>query len=1049
MDFLQKKIFFISTWSLLLCNVLSAQIKGFVVDSNKEAVIGATVLEKGSAGNGTLTDLNGEFSLTPTGRQAILQISYIGYETQEIKVSNPKEIIRITLRESSQALEEVVVMGYGVQKKVSLTGSVATVAAEKLEKVPMDNITNMIGGRLPGLVTRQTSGVPGDNASTIYIRGISTTGSSSPLVLVDGVERDFQNLDPAEIETFTVLKDAAAAAVYGVRAANGVILVTTKRGKNNDRISVTYNGAVSASTNANFPEFLDGTGYATWYNKALEMDGLAPQYDEQRLAYIRNGGGDAQGIWGNTNWFDLIFKDYAAGINQTLTVTGGNEKTKFFTSVGHYNQDGIIENVYFKRYNVRSNIDTKLTPNLDFKIDLSGRIEDRHQPGVTPGSSDPTASTDNGGATMGYKNIIFYTIAAKPVINTRDTNGDYIGYYNPLIARDESGFTNRDNRYIQSSASLVYTAPWLKGLKITGLFGYDFSNSMYRQLLLPYEQVTPVYETGLDGTALELRYGLSPHRESVNLYTEATSAFSRYTFQAIANYTRKIKKHDINTDLIWDQSGARSRSFGASRQNLPITVNPSLNDGQAVENSLYSNTSQSGRAGMVARINYAYADKYLVQILGRADWSSKFAPENRLGFFPAVSLGWRISEEPFMKTQTGSFLDNLKIRASWGMLGNDAISSFLYEQGLQLSSGPAVVFDGTGKQSFYTTAVANKDVTWEKTTTYNAGVDATFWGGLLSVEADVFYKVTRDILQAQSGQMPASLGGNFASIINSGIVDVRGYEIVLTHQRKVNQDFSYTVSANMSYAHNRIVKTDDSENIPEYQKKAGTSIGSVLGLVSEGLYTTEEELLYAPKISDNVRTGDVKYKDMNGDGKITNDDRAWIAGSSIPEYMFGINLEATWKNFDASLFFQGAAKSDVMLCGTYTSLGYSDGTFFTQPFKWGSNAPVYLVEGSWTPENTNAEYPRLTTQSSSNNNRTSDYWKRDASYLRLKNLQIGYSLPKHATQALKITNARLYVSASNLLTFSKLKYIDPEAPSVNNGYYPQQRVYSIGLNVGF
>jgi TonB-linked SusC/RagA family outer membrane protein len=1035
--------------SLFLSQVNAQTIKGKVTDSKGEALIGTTILEIGTT-NASITNLDGEFTLTLKDANSTLLISNLGYDDLELKPLG-KTYLELVLQENTKTLDEVVVVGYGVQKRNSVTGSVSSVSAEKLKKLPTDNVSNMLAGRLTGLVTRQTSGVPGENGSSFYIRGISTTGNSSPLVLVDGVERDFQNLDPSEIETITVLKDAATSSIYGVRGANGVILVTTKRGSSAEKITVTYNGSFSASTNANFPKFLNGIEFAEYHNKAKTLDGQPIEFDEQRIGYIKNGN-DPMGVWGNTDWFKLIFKPYAPGTSHTLNLSGGTEKLRFFAGTNYLKQDGIIDRVSFNRFNLRSNLDVKIANNLTLKIDIAGRSEQRNQPGVTPGSADPSASTANGGATMGYKNIVFYAISAAPVVNKQMPDGTYIGANNPLIARDESGFTDRKTKSVQTSMSLVYDASDLiKGLKFSTLIGYDFSNTFFKELLLPHEQITPQYATGLGvGSTQVMTPGFSPHLPSgKNELTDATSYFSRYTFQAIANYNRKFGKHDLGTDFVWEQSGSYSNSFGASKQNLPITQIPDLNFGtEIVPNSVYGSHGQGGRAGFVTRINYSFMDKYMLQFSGRADWSPKFSPENRLGLFPSLSFGWRISEEAFIKENTKlSFINNLKIRGSWGILGNDAIANYLYVQGMGLTTTSTVVLGGVGQPSLYTTSVPNENITWEKTTTYNGGFESVFWNGLLSLEMDVFYKVTTDILQGQAGIMPPSIGGNYASTVNNGIVDVKGLEIVLGHMKSINKSFNYSINGNFTFARNQYVKIDDSPNIPEYQRRTGQPLGGVLGYISLGLYQEENDLRYSPKTSEEVRIGDIKYKDINGDGIINTSDRVWIAKNPIPQIIYGLNIDAQYKWVDFSLFFQGAAMSDIMLSGTYSALGYSDGTFFTQVFKWGSNPPKYLAEGSWTPENTNAEYPRLSTQSSSNNASISDFWKRDASYLRLKNAQIGVNIPKKVVQKIKVEAVRLYISGTNLLTFSKLKYIDPEAPSVNNGYYPQQRVFSFGLNV--
>lgn len=1022
-------------------------VKGVVSDSNGYPIVGAMVYEAGTS-NGTMTDIDGNYALTISSPEATVSFSSIGYKEHSEKAAG-RSVINVVLMDDTEMLEEVVVVGYGVQKKGTLTGSIASVNSEALAKAPTDNVTNMLGGKLPGLVSRQTSGLPGENQADIYIRGVSTTGSSSPLVLVDGVERDFSNLDPSEIADITILKDAASAAVYGVKGANGVILVTTRRG-DAAQTTVTYNGALTLSQNADMIELLDGPGFAYWHNLASDLDGIDRQYSEAEIGYIMNGN-DPQGVMGNTNWLDLIFKDVAVGHNHNVSVTGGNDKVRYFVGGSVLDQDGIISNVSFQRYNLRSNIDVDLNDNLTFKLDISGRIEKRNQPGVSAGSSDPTASLDNGGAEYGYKNIIYYAISARPTVNPMMPDGTYIGYNNPLIARDHSGFNRKNNSYVQTSATLQYKVPGVKGLMARGQFSYDFQNTLQKKLTTPYLQTTPQYGTrGADGF-LAMTPGNSPHSASgINQLTETHTLFSRFTYTLQINYANTFGKHDIAADLVWEQSGTNSRTFSAAKQNFAITEIPDLNfSTEVTPNSVVGSHTDTGRQGLLFRGNYAYDQKYMIQASVRGDWSAKFAAGNRLGVFPAVSLGWRLSEEGFMEDTRG-VLDNLKLRASYGILGNDAISDFLYIQGLALSSKPVAVIDGVPVQSLSTSSVPNRNITWETTTTYNVGLDLSLWNRKLTLEADGFYKVTTDILQSQAGQMPPSIGGNYSTIINGGIVDVRGFEAVLGHSNQAG-DFRYNISANASFARNRYVSTNDSDNIPSYQSKIGQPLGGVMGFVSDGLFQSEEEIASSPIYNSGVRVGDIKYKDLNGDGKITADDRTWIAGSQLPEVMFGLNFDFSWKGFDFSMFFQGATNTEIMLCGTYGALGYSDGTYYTQAFKWGSNPPKYLVEGSWRPDQTNAEYPRLSTQSSTNNVLPSDFWKRDATYVRLKNLQLGYTLPSEITKKFFVDNLRVYFSANNLFTLSALSRlgIDPEAPSVNNGYYPQQRMYSFGLSLTF
>ena len=1022
--------------ALFFCIQAFAQIpvKGRVVDADGEPLPGVVVMQKSSGSMGAMTDENGNFSLSVSSADAVLIFTLMGYQDAEEPVG-AKRHFNVTLKDDTTFLDEAVVVGYGVQKKGTLTSSIASINREKLSSAPTDNMSNMLGGKLPGLVSRQTSGVPGENEAQIYIRGISTTGTSTPLVLVDGVERDFSNLGPSEIADITILKDAASAAVYGVKGANGVILVTTRRG-DVASTTVTYNASLTMSGNAEMIELLNGEEFAYWHNKASDLDGLMREYSEQQIGYIRNGN-DPQGIFGNTDYLDLIFKKVAYGQNHNLSISGGSKSVRYFVGGSYLDQDGIIDNVWFKRYNLRSNVDINLSDDLTLKLDVSGRIENRHQNGVSAGSSDPTASLDNGGAEYGYKNIVFYALSARPTTKPMTPDGVYIGYQNPLVARDASGFQEKNRSFVQTGVTLQYNVPFVKGLTAKAMGSYDFQNTLQKKLLLPCDQVTPKY-SGADETLI-LTPGNSPHLASgVNQLTESHQLFSRYTFTAQLNYQNTFDLHEVGADLVWEQSGTSSRYFAAGKQNFAITEIPDLDFSTDVTpNSVRGYHSNTGRQGLLLRANYVYDGKYIVSASLRNDWSAKFSKSHRLGVFPALSLGWRMNEA-------------LKLRASWGVLGNDSISDFLYVQGVSLSTKPTAVINGKPVQSISTTSVPNSDITWETTTTYNVGADLRLWDGLLSAEADVFYKVTTNILQSQAGENPPSIGSNFPAIVNSGVVDVKGFEISLKHENKVGE-LAYTIGANTSFARNRYISINDSDNIPAYQSKLGQSLGAVLGYVSDGLYRDEQDLASSPKTSNAVRVGDIKYKDLNGDGKITAEDRTWIARSPIPEVMFGLDFNFKWRGFDAVLFFQGATNTEIMLCGTYSALGYSDGTYYTQAFKWGSNPPKYLVEGSWTPDHTDASYPRLSTQSSPNNVYTSDFWARDASYLRLKNVQLGYTFPKTVTRKFYVDALRLYVSASNVFTISGLSAlgIDPEAPSVNNGYYPQPRVVSLGASLTF
>lgn len=492
--------------------------------------------------------------------------------------------------------------------------------------------------------------------------------------------------------------------------------------------------------------------------------------------------------------------------------------------------------------------------------------------------------------------------------------------------------------------------------------------------------------------------------------------------------------------------------ISAGREDFPITDIMDMSYGLKVsENLVKGSHSNDKRAGYVMRFNYAYDEKYLLEFTGRVDASTALPAHNRWGFFPAVSVGWRISQEDFFK-EAVPFMDNLKIRASIGRLGSDRAieSTMTYFSTATLSADPVVVFGTNALKDIGMSGPICPDLKWQLTDTYNIGVESNMWNGLLGLELDVFYMKTTRSLEGQSGKFPPSLGSYFPGYINYGSHDNRGFELVLTHHNKI-RDFNYHVRGNLSWARNKILKVTEDANVPIYKRATGQSMGRYLGFVAEGLFQSEEEIAHSALFegSTNTKPGDIKLKDINGDGKITWDqDMVPIGRSSIPEMVFGLNLGAEWKGFDFSMFWQGAAMFDVNLCGIYDS-GIRDDTFYTRPFYADGNTPYYLVEGSWRPDNPNAKFPRLGIEARDNGGKFSSWWVKDGTYLRLKSVQLGYTLPKKLTEKAGFRTIRAYVSGGNLLTICGLDYMDPEMPGVNQGYYPQQRTYEFGLNITF
>ncbi len=1008
----------------------SGTISGRVTDSSGAPLPGVTVMLKGTT-QGTITDVEGNYILPNVPGDGTLVFSFVGMKAQEVKVSG-KTYISIEMTDETLSVDEVVVVGYGTQKKVTVTGSISSINGEQLKKAPVGNISTLLAGRLPGLVTYQSSGAPGYDDAAMYIRGRSTSGNSSPTIIVDGVQRSFNNLDPNEIADITILKDASAAAVYGVQGANGVILVTTRRGTSKaPRIS--YSTSLSVNKNTRFPEFLDGPQYAHYYNKAREMDGLPVVFSEADIDKITNG--DPDGIFGNTNWVDELFSNNGLTKHHNLSLEGGNEKTRYFVLVGYYDQEGSIKNYSFERYNLRSNIDTKVANNLTLRFDMAARLEKRSRPFYGTGKNDWNGLVQQ--AIRAHPFIPMYTVDGNP---TAARTGSSI--VNPIAGRDLAGRINRTSPVFQSNVSLTYDVPFIKGLSLNTMVGYDRDYFFEKIFNMPYKLQV------FDLATKKYQEQWAPNAASgLAQLTDRFDQGERLTIQSSMTYAKSFSNgHEFKGLLLYEQSSRATNEFKAVKRDFDFTDLPELDFGKEVPKAedISGNSGESPRAGFVGRINYSYKEKYLVELAARYDGSYKFHKDHRWGFFPAMSLAWRLSEEEFFKNALPAF-DNFKLRASVGKLGNDQINEYLFLNTMKIDQNSAVI-GGTLQNSIYTASIPNISVTWETTTTYNIGFDSQFWKGLLGIEFDWFYKKTVDILKSQSGSYPPSIGGNFPSIVNLGIVDNRGFDFSITYNKRAG-NFSYGAKLNMNWARNRIIKTDDSPNAPDYVKLTGRSVDGKHGLVSLGLFKSDEEALMYPSVVAGVQGGDIRHKDLNGDGKINYDqDRTWIGKSNVPELVFGLNLFAGWKNFDFTALIQGGAIADIALMGFYPNVGYSD-TEFTRPFYGGGNTPLYLVQDSWTYDNPEGKYPRLTTLSRVNNAWASTFWIKDASYARLKNVQLGYNFPKKLVRKVGIQDLRMYVSGMNLITISGLKYLDPEAPDVNNGYYPQQMTFTMGLNL--
>lgn len=1049
----KQMLFVLGCLIFLICSAnthAQSNVRGSVKDLKGESLIGVNVMVKGT-GQGTITDGNGEFNLSVSNRNAVLEFSYVGFKTQEISLQG-KTLLNVIMAEDTEVLDDVVVVGYGTQKKVSLTGSVAQINSKEIIKTPAGNISNALAGRLPGLVARQNSGQPGSNSSNIRIRGLSTTGDSSPIFIVDGIQRDFKNLDPNEIESISILKDASSAAIYGVQGAGGVVLITTRRGSI-QKPQITVSSEVAYHQNTDFPKFLNGPDYVKYYNKARELDGLTPEYSEDLYNKLVNG--DPKGKVANTDWFKEIMKNGAFTHHHNVKVTGGTERAKYFVSLSHLNEGAIVDKIDFKRYNLCSNLDVNLDHGFSLGVDLSARKEQRNT-GMYPLENQE------------WNNLLTYAARTLPIVpimyNDMYTSASFNNrtYTNPVAFNKKGGYNKSVMNVLLSSISLGWDVPWIQGLKLNVKYSYDKDYTTNKSWRKPFKLNHYDYNTG--------KYTI--HSASIGdpqTQTLSNSVYQaeRKTFQSSINYARTFGKNEIDFLLLYEQSEYNKDFLSGSVQDFDLTTLHEINRGKnllggadaKVGHALSGNSDLFHRAGYVSRLNYNYDNRYLLTLTARYDGSLRFPVDNRWGLFPGASVGWRISEEDFFKN-LDTPIKNLKLRASIGKLGNDRIDTYAYLS-LMNPNPPTVYFGNKEWISIYTTGAANKNITWETTDTYNVGLDFMLNKDVFGMELDYFYKLTNDILIGPGSIYPPSLGGYVPSRINGGKVSNKGFEIVLSHRYQIG-GLNYSIRGNMSWSRNKVLRLNESPNIPDSQRIIGRKLGQKLGYIAEGLFQSEEEIMNSPTLGhldkSNIRPGDIKYKDINGDGKITpGQDYAFVGDNNFPELMYGINLDVDWKNFDFSLFFQGAGICDIALSGWYyvndpKKTNVVDNTQYTRVFYGNGNSPYFLVENSWMKPGDKTEFTRLTTQLNGNpNGWPSSWWLRDGSYIRLKNIQIGYTLRNQVIRNWGLDNIRISLTGMNLYTWSKLKKygLDPEMPDVSNGYYPQQRIYQMGVSLTF
>ena len=1042
----------------------SVEVKGVVYDATGMPVIGASVVEKGNPTNGVITDLDGNFTLN-IPQNAVIEISYIGYATQEVQAV-PGKILNITLKEDNQLLEEVVVVGYGTQKKVNLTGSVATVGGEELETRPLANATQSLQGLVPGLYIDNTNaGRPGAT-STLQLRGQGNlSGNAAPYVLVDGVEMDLADVNPNDIENISVLKDAAASSIYGARAAYGVILVTTKKGKEG-KARVSYQATFGWSSPMSLPEMANGYEFATYLNQATYNATGTRQYSDQKLADLQQYMVDPSGLdpWaeltpgqslvnafdnsanglGNVDYFDLHYKNTAFKQNHNVSISGGTEKAQYYVSGGMYKEEGILRyaDMDYRRFNFNANMTSQVTDWLKLKVNTKYMNSNNETPFGT------------GGLSEGF----YHSLARfRPTISVTDPNGHFTEA--SLIPYLQSGTkTDTENNNLTLTGGLEIEP--IKNWHIFVDYTYRYNTQDYWALNVApdipraddvtYDKGTRA-EMGVVQNGRYTRRNMNNQYQSLNLYT---------------NYNFSLEdKHNFTFMLGYQEEYYKYRYLYDSVTDLFSTVNPSLemaNGDRTVTDTRYAWATR----GYFGRINYDFMGRYLVEVNGRYDGSSRFAKDSRWGFFPSVSLGWRISEEAFME-KTRDVLSNLKLRVSWGLLGNQTGAAYYTFTSTMDPNSLGNWYFANGRGGYFLPGdIVDANTTWEKVEHKNIGIDFGFFNNALTGTLDFFQRDTRDMLGPSVAL--ADFFGAVAPETNNAEMRNRGWEMTLQWRGKIGNDINYSIGGSISDATSEVTAYAGDGSDPANNWYEGKKVGEIWGYCASGLIQTQEEAdAYNSTYDLSYLTGqawkpgDVKYVDLNGDKKINNgtntlDDMGdmTVIGNTTPRYQYTINGSISWKGLSLSLMFQGVGKRDW--CPAMNTAYF-----------WGSGALAQVTVFKehldyWTPENPGAYYPNPYAAGNgvignyrAKTSQKADRYVQNAAYCRLKNLTLSYDLPEAWISKLHLTKAQVFFSGENLLTFTKLNIFDPEGLFTSNSYgnsleqagknYPMNRVFSFGV----
>lgn len=1016
---------------LLVCSTMSVfaqeigvhalediEVTGLVTDEHNEPLVGVNVVVKDRPGLGAITDINGKFKIKMEPYQRLV-LSFIGFESQEVLIKEQK-VIKVIMKEAkATTLDEVIITGTGAQKKLTMTGAATSVDVSTL-KTSSASITNALAGNVAGVLARQTSGLPGENISEFWIRGISTFGAgSSALVLVDGFERSMNELNIEDIESFTVLKDASATAIYGSRGANGVVLITTKRGKEGKvhidaKVETTYN------TRTMTPEFVGGYTYATLMNEARNTRNQAPFYSNEDLHLLRNG--LDPDLFPDVDWMGMLLKKGAPTYRGTLNINGGGSLARYYVSASYVKEDGMYNvdkamkdyntNASYHRWNYRINVDMDITKSTLVKVGVSGSLEKNNQPGL--------------GARV-WESVLGYSPVFSPVMYSNGYVPAYSqedGRTNPWVAATQSGYQEAWNNRMQADITLEQKFDFItKGLKFIGRYGMDTYNRQWNNRTKLPEMWKAERNRNSEGHLVMRKV-----RDEVLMSQNSSSTGDRKEyFEAELHYDRTFGDHLVGGVLKYSQDK---------------TVNTSNNDADIMKGV------DRKHQGLAGRFTYGWKYRYFVDFNFGYNGSENFAPGHQYGFFPAYSAAWNIAEEPLIKKYL-PWMNMFKLRYSYGKVGNDNLGDderFPYLSSFANSSGDGYNYADIEMSYFFNglsySKYATQNITWEIATKHDIGIDFSLWNDKLTGSIDYFHE-QRDGIYMSRGYIPTSVGLNSALKFktNVGSVLSQGFDGNIGFRQKIGK-VDFTLRGNFTYSKNEILEYDEERSNYGYKQSLGFRVDQCRGLIAEGLFQDFDDIRNSAKQTwGDVLPGDIKYRDVNGDGKIDSNDEVPIGATSRPNLIYGFGLSAQWNGFDLNILFQGAGKSTFFIDG-YTVYPFKDGD-------WG-NILTDVQSNRWIlgeNEDPNAKYPRLSYGGNENNYRASTYWLRNGTYLRLKNMEVGYTLPKSIVNKIRLNNIRIYFMGTNLVTFSDFKLWDPELGSSNGQKYPLSRSYTLGLTI--